>query len=135
VSNTRVIPLSFDDDCSETVEVTEVAPGQFRLHWTPVTADPPVYLGDLIEAQPGKEGVYRFQHVIKRSGFRVYERMLARKIAESPELAEFAAAIERLGGHVERILGGCFIVHLPADAPFDVEQELEAVIDNVSPDT
>lgn len=131
VGEPRVINLSFAEGEEETVEVEEIGPASFRLSVTPVTADPPVYLGDVIEAKLDAEGGYRFQRVIERSGLRVHNWLIPRVVAESPELAEYCEEVLRQGGQWERILGGCLIVHLPVDAPLDVEKELRAVFDTV----
>ena len=131
VGGARVINLSFEEGEDETVEVEKIGPEWFRLSVTPVTADPPVYLGDVVEAKLDSEGVYRFQRVIERSGLRVHNWLIPRVVAESPELAEYCEDVLRQGGQWERIFGGCLIVHLPADAPIDAEQEMERVWERV----
>src|SRR5262249_23621786 len=100
-------------------------------HGTSVLADPPVYLGDLIEARSDAGGVYRFQRVLERSGFSVHSYLVAREVADSGEMVDLAARIEKLGGQTERLFGGFFIFHLPPDAPFGLEEELNAVISRV----
>ena len=130
---TKTIRLVFDEDGLEweSAEVTEVAPGRYRLHGTPVLVDPPVYLGDLIAAPPDAGGVCHFQRVVERSGFSVSSFLIAREVAESHEIIELAEKIEGLGGQTERIFGGFIIVHLPPDAPMDPEEELNVVIARV----
>jgi hypothetical protein len=107
--------------------VTEVAPGQFRVHETPVLADPPVYLGDTIEARPNAGGVYLFERVVKRSGYSVSSFLIPRDIADSREIVELAERIEGLGGQTERIFGGFLIIHLPPDAPIEAVAEIDAI--------
>lgn len=127
----KVIFEGWEEIEHETIAVSEISPETFRLLETPITADPPVYLGDVIEARADAEGGYRFQRVIERSGFRVHNWMIPRVVAESSELAEYCEEVLRQGGQWERIFGGCLIVHLPVDALFDVEKELEAVVETV----
>jgi hypothetical protein len=115
----------------ETVGVEQLGSERFRLLETAVTADPMLYLGDVIEARMDSEGVHRFQRLIERSGLRVHEWLLARVVAESPEMADYCDEVLRHGGAWERIFGGCFIIHLPADSPFDEEQALNGVLSRV----
>lgn len=124
----------FDQDDLEysLVEATEVAPGRYRLHETPVLVDPPLYLGDLIEAPSDAGGVCHFRRVVERSGFFVTSFLIAREVAESWEIVKLAERIEALGGRTERIFGGLIVIHLPPDVPLDPEQELNALIRRVS---
>jgi hypothetical protein len=133
MDDVKTIRLAFDGNGLEyeSVEVTEVAPGRYCLHETPVLADPPVYLGDLIEAPPDAGGICQFQRVVERSGFLVSSFLIAREIAESREIIELAEKIEGLGGQTERIFGGFIILHLPPDAPMDAQAELNTVIARV----
>jgi hypothetical protein len=131
VTEPRLINLSFDGFASETVEVHELAPGRFRLAETPVLADPPLYLGDVIEAQADERGVYQFQRVVERSSFQSHNWLLSRQVMKSEAMAVFKMVIEQSGGCWEQLFGGLLVVHLPADAPFEVERELDEVITQV----
>ena len=59
----RTIRLSFDAASHETVEVTDVAPGQVRLHDTPLLAEPLLAPGDVIQVEEGPDGVCRFERL------------------------------------------------------------------------
>jgi hypothetical protein len=131
VGEARVITLSFEEGEDETVEVEEIGPEWFRLCESPISADPSVYLGDVVEARADAEGSYRFQRVIERSGLKTLDRLLPREVAESGEMSEFCEAVEQRGGFWERVMGGCFFIHLPPDATLDAEKELGTVMERV----
>ncbi len=124
----RTIRLGFDSELEEEVDVEEIAPGQFRLLFTPITMLPYVWLGDVIEAQADEQGVFWVQRLVEPSPFRHYDWLLAQEIMESEELAAFTVRVSQSGGEWERFFGGCLLVHVPADAAFDAEKELSGVI-------
>jgi hypothetical protein len=127
----REIELTSDGFLYEPVEVSELVPGQFLLHWSALWMEEPAFLGDVIEAEPDEKGGYRFRRVVERSGMRTMDWLLPREVTESAELAELCDAIERHGGLWERVTGGCLFIHLPPDSVFDAEKELERVLERV----
>jgi hypothetical protein len=119
------IRLRFDEAAHETVEVTELAPGRFRLEVTPLLGAETVYAGDVIEADRRRDGTHRFRRIAQRAPLRHCSWGVPRDFVGSPRYQAFGAAVEAAGGRWEGIMGGLLIVHVPVEAEFDPEAELK----------
>lgn len=128
------IRLSWDETGHENIEVTEQAPGRFRLEDTPLFPREPVFAGDIIETAQLPDGTRRFVRITERSRMRHYSWILARAFMESPRFRAFGYAIEAAGGRWEVIAGGVFHAHVPETSGLDVEAELHRRLNSDLPE-
>ena len=116
--------ISFPEG-SETLRVVPVAENVYRLQDSSFVGD--VFYGDVIEVVRQSDGTAEFVRVVSRSGLKITSAILTAAVQEAPELQSLLDRVMTLGGNWERAFGGYLIVHLPPDAPMDVEQELRAL--------
>jgi hypothetical protein len=119
------IRLRFDETADESVEVTTLAPGRFRLEETPLLGADTVYAGDVIEAQPLRDGTHQFRRVSQRAPLRHSSWLVPPAFVASARFRAFTTAVEAAGGSWERIMGGLLLVHVPEESAFDAEKELD----------
>jgi hypothetical protein len=125
MADSTTIPLRFDEASHETVAVVPVGARRFRLKDTPVLATEPVFAGDVIEVAPESDGTCRFLRVLDRAPLRHHSWVVPRGWAESVARRAYLGQVEAVGGTWELAFGGLLHVHIPADASFDAEAELD----------
>ena len=119
--------LTFGEGSREQGPVTCVAPGFYRLGWTPLSAgfeDVEVYQGDVIEAEPTAEGCHRFVRVVEHGPFKHPGFVVGPAFLESGYFGAFAAALEAAGGSWEVPINGWLLTHVPTGSSFDVTEHL-----------
>jgi len=125
MAESTTIRLHFDETSHETVEVVPVGGPRFRLQDTPLSASEPVFAGDVIEIAARPDGRCRFVQVVERAPLRHYAWVVPRGWTESLEHREYLAQVEAVGGTWEQTMGGLLHVHIPIEASFDAEAELD----------
>src|SRR5262249_135149 len=120
----RLLWFSFEDGCTENLEVVEVGPNLYRLRWSVISSNPRLYLGDVIEAHPSGEHL-RFIRRVERSGLRTFEWCLAKNWIESAGVRDLLDRVEKCGGSWEGVFGGFLLIHLPPDSTLDPDAELK----------
>src|SRR5262249_26625766 len=97
---------------TESVEVVEVGPNRYRLQWSPISADPRLYSGDVIEVHLTGERL-RFVRRVERSALRTFEYLVAKDLIESAGMRDLLERVEKSGGAWEGMFGGILLIHLP----------------------
>jgi hypothetical protein len=121
------LEISFPEG-SETLRVVSLGENTYRLQDSSFVAD--VFYGDVIEVVRHLDGASVFVRVVSRSGLKITSAILTVAVQEAPELQSLLDRVMALGGNWERAFGGCLIVHLPLNAPMDVEGELRALTES-----
>jgi hypothetical protein len=111
---------------SETLRVVSLGENRYRLEDTSFLVGD-VFYGDVVELARRPDGATAFVRVISRSGLKITSAILTAAMQESPGLQSVLDRVMALGGNWERAFGGILVVHLPPDAPMDVEAELRAL--------
>lgn len=119
------ITVSFSGGITEDLPLTHLEGNQYRVEFSSLLAEPRVFYGDVIEIAPTGDTSADFVRVAKRSGFRVFCRLIGKEIIKSPSLQTLLDRIMQLGGNWEKAFGGVLIVHLPASVEFNLDDELE----------
>jgi hypothetical protein len=125
MAESTTIRLRFDEATHETVEVIPVGGHRFRLQDTPLSATEPVFAGDVIEVASRPDGTFGFVRVFERAPLRHYSWVVPRGWAASVAHREYVAQVEAVGGTWEQVMGGLLHVHIPNEASFDAEAELD----------
>jgi len=125
MTESTTIRLRFDEASHESVDVVPVGTHQFRLNDTPLLATEPVFAGDVIEAVVQADGTSRFVRVLEYAPLRHYSWVVPRNWVESAARDAYVARVEAVGGTWEQSLGGLLHVHIPVEASFDADAELD----------
>jgi hypothetical protein len=123
--------LRFDETSQEELAAYSLPGSCFRLTETPVLASQPVYAGDIIDARLLPDGSHRFVRVLVPAPFNHYTWLLSPNVATSQQLKAFIEALESNGGDWEQVFGGLLHVHTPIASTFDVEVEMDRVLEAV----
>ena len=115
----------FFPEGSETLRVVPLGEDRYRLEDSSFVAD--LFYGDVVEVARQPDGSSVFTRLVSRSGLKIASALLSAVTQDSPELRVVLERVMALGGNWERAFGGFLIVHLPPDAPMDVEGELRAL--------
>ena len=110
--------------------LTQIGPNLYRLEETPVFIESVSYK-DVIEADKQPDGSLLFCQVVQKSDLRTYDLILSKEIVASEELAIILDKVTALGGHWERIFGGCLFIYLPANTDYDPVDEINRVNSNL----
>ncbi|MNS04257.1 hypothetical protein D3C72_356130 [compost metagenome] len=140
---TENIYVAFDESSLSIVEVTRLRENEYRLEQSLLFADEndPAF-GDVIEVAPLEDEsrfgscpreapCYRLLRVLEKAPFNHYMWVVSPQIAESVELKLFGDAVLEAGGHCDRVAGGVLMVSLPKGSPFDPEEALDRVTQDV----
>ena len=119
------IHLRFDDTSHEEIPAVRVRDRWYRLQATPLLSPEPIHAGDVIEVALLEDGTHRFLRVVERPAVRHYSWVVPRGWLQSPDRHSYIAKVEAVGGTWEQELGGVLHVHIPTEAPFDAEAELD----------
>lgn len=92
--------------------VTQVGERLYRLDTVPVMIESAGFR-DIIEADKVDAKTIRFRRIAQKSDWRVFDFILARDVIESARISEVLRRVEQMGGHWERIFGGCLYICLP----------------------
>jgi hypothetical protein len=98
--------------------VTMVAEGLYRVDSVPVMIES-VKFRDVIEADDVDGKVLRFCRVVEKSDWRVFDFLLAREAIESEKISTVLRRVEQIGGHWERVFGGCLFICLPPEVAWN----------------
>lgn len=90
--------------------VTRVGEKLYRLETVPVMVESANFR-DVIEAEVVESGL-RFRRVAEKSNWRVFDFLLARDAIESERINGVLRRVEQIGGHWERVFGGCLFICL-----------------------
>jgi hypothetical protein len=102
---------------TESATVTKVGARLYRLESVSAVVDS-VNFRDIIEAD--EDGpTLRFRRVAKKSDWRVFDFLLAKDARESDQMKRVLERVEKVGGHWERIFGGCLFICLPPEVNWD----------------
>lgn len=104
--------------------MTPLGGSQYRLEETPVFLEDELSFHDVIRAKRRLRGGLQFQHLVDKSGLRVYEFVLSQEFAVSERLQVLLRRVEDEGGHWERVFGGILFIHLPVDASMKPNEEV-----------
>jgi hypothetical protein len=110
---------------SETLRVVPSGGDRYRLEDSSFVGD--LFYGDVVEIARQPDGTSVFTKLVSRSGLKITSAFLSAATQDSPGLQAILDRVMSLGGNWERAFGGFLIVHLPPDAPMDVEGELKAL--------
>ena len=124
----QMIRMQLDEITTETLEVTELATGLFRLESSPIGAPQPLYRGDTVEVVPVNPGTVRKVRVVERAPFSHQSWVVTRLFPGSREYVKFVQDVEAAGGSVENALGGVLRAHLPVNSSFDADAELDRAL-------
>jgi hypothetical protein len=94
--------------------VTKVGAALYRVDSVPVMIKS-VKFRDVIEADEVEGKALRFRRVVEKSDWRVFGFLLAREVGESEKISTVLRRVEEVGGHWERLFGGCLFICLPPD--------------------
>jgi hypothetical protein len=94
--------------------VTRVGERLYRLDTVPVMIESASFR-DVIEADEVGEKTLRFRQVAQKSGWQVFDFILARDVIESEKISKVLRRVEEIGGHWERIFGGCLFICIPPE--------------------
>src|SRR5713226_6631072 len=97
--------ISFAEASEEEIGVVKVGPRQYRLKETPISADPALYLGDVIEVSEEEDRLV-FERRVSKSSLNTSDFLVPREFSTLPAYKEFLARIEALGGAWEQVYGG-----------------------------
>ncbi len=121
------LAISFDGETSiefpaegmtASATVTKVGVALYRLDSVPVMVDS-VKFRDVIEADEVDGKTLRFRRVAQKSDWRVFDFLLARDDRESEKINRVLRRVEQLGGHWERVFGGCLFICLPPEVDWN----------------
>jgi hypothetical protein len=73
---------------------------------------------DIIEADEHGPTL-RFRRVAQKSDWRVFDFLLAKDARESEKINRVLERVEKVGGHWERIFGGCLFICLPPEVDWN----------------
>jgi hypothetical protein len=126
------VDISFDQGASfESVLVTSVAPNQYRLEESPVSAER-LRFQDLIEVVPQIDGSLHFLQLIEKSTYRSFDFFLPKKVVESKPLKDLCETIMALGGNWEIAMGGLVFLHIPQEVDFDPMESMRKIVEDLS---
>lgn len=74
--------------------------------------------------------IYYYVETIQKSDYIRYSWLLSKEISESIEIEQFKNRILHLKGKWEQIFGGVLVVNLPLDTEYDVNEEINRLINN-----
>jgi hypothetical protein len=111
-------------ETTSTEYVVSLGGNRYRLDSTPlfVEWDDEVWPGDIIDLEPGENGVLLFRGIVSKSPWRHLVWAPGRHKAA---FEAFSDALETAGAKWEHFIGGSFYVHLPPDSEFDLDSEWE----------
>jgi len=130
--NTREYSLFIPAEQSwETLLLTPLGHNQFRLEETSFT-ELGLFYHDIIEAEPKDGKEVRFVRRVERSGLRVFQFLLSKRLTESEVFAAFLQRVEAHGGYWEQIFGGILLVHLPRGSACRPKSELRTLFQTLN---
>lgn len=103
--------------------VEDLGDRRYRLLSVPPFAESASFL-DIIEAETAADGKLRFQRVVERSGWRVFDFMLSREFIASGKLEPILAKADEIGAHWERVFGGVLFICVPPEIAWNPTAEL-----------
>jgi hypothetical protein len=98
--------------------VTKVGEKLYRLDSVPVMVES-VKFRDIIEADEIDGKALRFRRVAQKSDWRVFDFLLANADRESDKIHRVLRRVEQVGGHWERVFGGCLFICLPPNVDWN----------------
>ena len=107
--------------------LTQMGPNLYRIEETPILIESVSYQ-DVIEANQQPNGSLMFRQIVKKADLRTYEYLLSKEIADSDELEIILDKVTAVGGHWERIFGGCLIIYVPLNTDYDPTNEMDRVL-------
>ena len=123
--------IRFSEGEEEIVLVTPLGEDRYRLEVQPLLGLDEcieVFYGDVIHATSDPDGALRLRAIHTRSSMQRYTGSVPRDVAESPELDALMNRITDVGGHAERVMGGCVFAYVPEEATIDLHAEIDRVV-------
>jgi hypothetical protein len=102
---------------TESATVTKLGAGLYRLESVSMAVES-VKFRDIIEADEVGPTL-RFRRVAQKSDWRVFDFLLAKDARESEKINRVLERVEKVGGHWERIFGGCLFICLPPEVDWN----------------
>ena len=104
-----------------------IGPNLFRVEEAPIFVESVSY-GDIIEAYRQDDGSLLFRQVVKKSDLKSYQFILPTEIITSDNILTLLDKITSIGGHWERLFGGCLFIYIPANIDYDPTDEINRVV-------
>ena len=82
---------------------------------------------DVVELVPSGDRVLDFKRVVASGGWRRFDVIVSRDVAESQELAILLRRVDSSGGTWVRDFGGCLSIVLPPGSTWDPMPEIAVI--------
>jgi len=114
------------EDTTVTLPLTPVGEHLYRINGVPCMVEGAAF-GDVIEAEPMKEGGLRFIRVAEPGGWRTFDYILSRGKINGAWGQSLLREFEARGGHWEVLFGGCLFVCVPPSVDIDPTPWVESL--------
>jgi hypothetical protein len=111
---------------SETLEVTSLNNGFFRLEHSPLFNEN-VHYGDIVELEHNDKD-WLFIRIVESSNWHHFNRILTKSLVQSELFELWLESITKRGGFWEVAFGGVVFISYPRNSPINVEVELQEII-------
>ena len=124
---TLTLRIPAEEFTIENYELEPVGDDLYRVVVVPGIFDSECFgYRDVLRLRRMEDGVFELVEVAERGRWRVFDFMLWKEFAESPELAAMLKRVEAAQGVWVREFGGCLLILLPPNSIWDPASELQA---------
>jgi len=117
---------------SETLEVTSLDSGLFRLEHSPLFNEN-IHYGDIVELEHNDDDdSWLFIRIVEPSNWHHFNRILTKSLVHSELFELWLESITERGGFWEVAFGGVVFISYPRNSPINAEVELQEIITNAN---
>jgi hypothetical protein len=137
------LSIKFGRVTANSVEGTQIAEGLYRLEqeaswWLAAdsveeTESYPSY-GDIFRAVALGPAAIECERVHERAPLKHHSFIVPASLVSSPAFEKSLGAVDRAGGHWERVMGGILLVSIPSESDFDPSREIGELVSETPPE-